>query len=80
MTNEVYDYEPFLAKNLVDDSVISFAKLEEACEIAFQRFRCNLFKILSQPTDSIYDALRHGWIDPLEVATGRFEDARGEHS
>ena len=72
MTNVMYDYEPFLAKNLVDDSVISFTKLEEAGQIAFQRLRRNLFKVLSQPTNSVYDSLRHGWIEPLEFATRGF--------
>ena len=60
MTNVVYDYDSFLAKNFVDDSVISFTKLEEACEIAFQRIRCNPFKVLSQPTNSIYYSLGYG--------------------
>ncbi len=80
MANVVHDDESFLAKSLVEDSVISFTKLEEACEIAFQRLRCDLFKVLSQPTNSIYDALSDGWIDPLQFATGGFEDAESEHS
>ena len=75
MTDVVHDYELFLAKNLVDDPVISFPKLGEACEIAFQRLRCDPVKVLSEPTKSIYDALSDGGIDPLQFATGGFEDA-----
>ncbi len=60
MANVVHDNESFLATSLVDDSVISFTKLEEAREIAFQQLRCDLFKVLSQPANSIYDALSDG--------------------
>ena len=70
---------PVLVKRFVDYPLVSFAVLEQAREITFQRFGRDLLEMLSQPLDSVNDSVSHGWVEFLQLATGVLEDARSEH-
>lgn len=79
MTNLVYEYEPLFMKRLVQDSIISLTTFEQAGKVALQRFWRDLFEVFGQPTDTIDNTAGNWRVEPLQLAAGVFEKARGEH-
>ena len=80
VANLVHNYQPFLAKRLIDYAVVSLATLEQAGKIAGQRLGRDFFEVLSQPTNSIRDAAGHWRVHPFQLPPGGLEDARSVHT
>jgi hypothetical protein len=79
MTNAVNDHETFLAKEFVNDSIVTLTKFEKPCEVTFQGLRFDVFDVLSQPPNAVYKAARDGGIESLQLSAGALEDSRNEH-
>ena len=73
------DNQAFLMERLIDDAVISVAKLEQACQLTLQWLGRNLFKVLSKPSDFIYDSACYGRIELFQLPDGRFQKAGSVH-
>jgi hypothetical protein len=79
MANAVNDHEMFLAKDFVNDSIVTLSKLEKPRKVAFQRFRSDVLNVPSQPSNAVHNAAGDGGIESLQLSAGALEDSRSEH-
>jgi len=64
----------------VNDAVVSFAIFEKPGEVTFQRFRLDLLKMLSEPSDLLDDSFRYRRIKLLKLPNRILQYARSEHA
>ena len=79
MANAVNDHEMFLAKDFVNDSIVTLSKLEKPRKVAFQKFRSDVLNVPSQPSNAVHNAAGDGGIESLQLSAGALEDSRSEH-